>query len=158
MRVLFATIHFASNAPIRCPLRKVFSAFSDIEKKRKWFAVSASTEAELYESNFEVGGSERARYRFGPDTPFPGESFGMEGIYLDIQENSRIVSASTMAMRGRPFSASLVTFEFKPNANGTELLTTHQGAFFEGSDGPTMREAGWEIILSQLDIAIAAMI
>ena len=29
-------------------------------------------------------------------------------------------------------------------------IFTHQGAFFEGADGPEMREAGWRKLLDQL--------
>jgi len=48
------------------------------------------------------------------------------------------------------FSASLVTFEFLPSETGTDLIVTHQGAFFEGADGPEMREAGWRKLLDRL--------
>ena len=34
------------------------------------------------------------------------------------------------------------------------MVFTHQAAFFEGSDGPQMRKAGWEAILSRLDRAV----
>jgi uncharacterized protein YndB with AHSA1/START domain len=44
----------------------------------------------------------------------------------------------------------LVTFELAPSEAGTDLLFTHQGAFFEGADGPKMREEGWREILDQL--------
>jgi hypothetical protein len=34
---------------------------------------------------------------------------------------------------------------------GTELILTHQGAFFEGADGPEMREEGWRKLLERLN-------
>jgi hypothetical protein len=48
-----------------------------------------------------------------------------------------------MAMADRRISASLVTIEFLATDKGTDLIRTHQGTFFEGADGPQMREAGW---------------
>ena len=62
----------------------------------------------------------------------------------------RIVTASTMPLGDRRISASLVTLEFLPAENGTDLICTHQGAFFEGADGPQMREGGWRHLLEQL--------
>ena len=58
--------------------------------------------------------------------------------------------ASTMAMDGRRFSSSLVTFELLPTESGTDLILTHQGAFFEGADGPQMREQGWNRLMDRL--------
>jgi uncharacterized protein YndB with AHSA1/START domain len=55
-----------------------------------------------------------------------------------------------MTLGDRRISASLVTVEFLPTDRGTDLICTHQGAFFEGADGPQMREAGWRHLLEQL--------
>jgi hypothetical protein len=55
-----------------------------------------------------------------------------------------------MAIDGKCISASLATVEFLPSEDGTDVIFTHQGAFFEGSDGPQMREAGWRKLLSRL--------
>jgi uncharacterized protein YndB with AHSA1/START domain len=55
-----------------------------------------------------------------------------------------------MTLGDHRISSSLVTFEFLPIATGTELRLTHQGAFYEGSDGPKMREDGWRKILDRL--------
>jgi uncharacterized protein YndB with AHSA1/START domain len=40
--------------------------------------------------------------------------------------------------------------EFLATEKGTDLICTHQGAFFEGADGPQIREAGWRQLLDQL--------
>jgi hypothetical protein len=40
--------------------------------------------------------------------------------------------------------------EFLSSDSGTKLVFTDQGAFFEGSDGPKMREEGWSHILDGL--------
>ena len=70
--------------------------------------------------------------------------------YLDIVPNRRVVFASTMALGEKCISASLGTVEFLASSKGTDLIFRHQGAFFEGSDGPEMREEGWRKLFDQL--------
>ena len=128
----------------------VFTAFSDPVRKRRWFAEGESHEVEEFRMDFRVGGTERSRYRSKEGTPFQRVALTNEGSYLDIVPNRCVVTASTMALGSKRISASLVTFEFLPTENGTDLICTHQGAFFEGADGPQMREAGWRKLLEQL--------
>jgi uncharacterized protein YndB with AHSA1/START domain len=129
----------------------VFAAFADPAKKRRWFAEGAkSHDVEEFEMDFRVGGSEHARYRFKEGTPFPGTALTNDGSYQDIVPNRRVVIAHNMALGDKRISASLVTFELLPTEKGTALIFTHQAAFFEGSDGPEMREDGWRKLLDQL--------
>ena len=129
---------------------RVFSAFADAAKKRRWFAEGEMHVVEEFTSDFRVGGVERLRYRFKEGTPFPGVELTNQGTYQEIVPNRRIVSASTMAFGDKPFSASLVTVELVPTDKGTDLICTHQGAFFEGADGPQIREAGWRKLIDNL--------
>jgi uncharacterized protein YndB with AHSA1/START domain len=55
-----------------------------------------------------------------------------------------------MKMNDRLISSSQVTFELVPTDKGTDLILTHQDAFFEGSDGPEMRDRGWNVLLDKL--------
>jgi uncharacterized protein YndB with AHSA1/START domain len=128
----------------------VFAAFADAAKKRRWFAESESHEIEEFEMDFRVGGLERARYRFKEGTPFNGVALANEGSYQDIVPNGRVVTASTMTLGCKRISASLVTIELLPTDQGTDLICTHQGAFFEGADGPQMREDGWRKLFDRL--------
>ena len=41
------------------------------------------------------------------------------------------------------------------SGDATVLILTHQGAFFEGSDGPQMRKGGWEHLLDRLGASLA---
>jgi uncharacterized protein YndB with AHSA1/START domain len=75
--------------------------------------------------------------------------------FQDIVPNRRIVSASTMDLADKRISASLFTFEFLQTDKGTDLIFTHQGTFFEGSDGPQMREAGWRTLFENLASELA---
>jgi len=137
------------------PPEAVFAAFADPGKKRRWFAEGGSTDVESFEMDFRVGGIERTQYRFKEGTPFPGVELTNVGSYHDIVENQRIVTASTMALGGRRISTSLVTIELLPTESGTDLICTHQGAFFEGADGPEMRQDGWRKLLDILATALA---
>lgn len=134
--------------------RGVFSAFADPGKKRRWFAESESHDVEEFELDFRVGGAERARYRFKEGTPFPGVTLIHEGSYLDIVADQRVVISSTMTFGDKRISASLVTLELLPTDKGTDLVCTHQGAFFEGADGPQIREAGWRKLLEKLGVEL----
>ena len=55
-----------------------------------------------------------------------------------------------MTIADHCISVSLVTIELLPTASGTDLLCTHQGAFFEHSDGPERRQQGWSVLLDKL--------
>ena len=100
--------------------------------------------------DFRVGGKEEARYLFKPGTPIAGLTILNDGIYHDIVPGKRVVAGYSMSLGGTRISASLVTFELLPAEQGTDLILTHQGAFFEGSDTPQMREGGWRKLLDNL--------
>ncbi len=128
---------------------RVFAAFSDPAKKRRWFS-GDQRDTESYELDFRVGGTEHTQYRFKPGTQFAGAILSNHTTYQDIVPNRRIVFAYTMSMADHRFSASLATIELAPNGTGTTLIFTEQGAYFENSDGPDLRRAGWEGLLAKL--------
>jgi uncharacterized protein YndB with AHSA1/START domain len=129
---------------------RVFAAFADPARKRRWFVDGGGHEVEHYEMDFRVGGKERARFRFKDGTPLKGVACTNDTSYQDIVPNRRVVFASTMAIGEKCISASLATVELLPSETGTSLIFTHQGAFFEGADGPEMREEGWRKLLERL--------
>ena len=135
---------------------RVFAAFADPAKKRRWFAEGDHHDIEQFEMDFRAGGVETARYRMNANTPFPGTVLSSDGSYQDIVRNRRVVIASTMSLGDKCISASLVTFEFLPTDKGTDLIFTHQAAFFEGADGPQMREAGWRKLLDKLTVELGS--
>jgi uncharacterized protein YndB with AHSA1/START domain len=69
---------------------------------------------------------------------------------MDIEQDRRIVFAYTMTVGEKRISASLATVELVAVGEGTRLTYTEQGAFFEGADGPQLREAGWSALLEKL--------
>jgi len=134
---------------------QVFAALADPAKRRRWLLEGQSHEVEHFEMDFRVGGHERGLLRFGPDTPFPGTLLTREGDFQDIVLNERIVSSSSMKIGDRRISVSLETYDLLATGKGTELIFTHQAAFFEGADGPGMREDGWRKLLGKLEAEIA---
>jgi uncharacterized protein YndB with AHSA1/START domain len=135
---------------------KVFAAFADAQKKRRWFVESPSQTVESYELNFETGGIEKVVSKFTEGLPVVGGlSYETEGLYLEIQANRRFVVAQKMRIGGKCISAALCTVELLKTERGTDLLFTHQAAFFEGADGPEMRKRGWEKLFEQLEGELA---
>jgi uncharacterized protein YndB with AHSA1/START domain len=137
------------------PVERVFAAFADGAKKRRWFAEGDSHTTESYSLDFRVGGKERMQYRFKENSPLPGMLLTNEGEFQDIVPDERVVESMSMMLGGNRISASLVTIEFLATETGTDLICTHQGAFFEGSDGPQMREAGWRVLFDKLGKELA---
>ena len=134
---------------------RVFAAFADPTKKRRWFADGEGPKAEEFEMDFRVGGNERTRRRLGKNTPFDGAVLTNHSNYQDIVPNRRVVFAYTMTLGDNRISASLATVELLPTEKGTDLVFTDQGAYFEGADGPQMRENGWRNLLERLGKELA---
>ncbi len=132
------------------PAAVVFAALSDANKIRQWMASSEHSELLEFRSAFREGGTQILKYKMKPGTPIAGALITNQGLFQHIVSDERIVVASTMKMGDRIFSASQVTFELVPTEAGTDLIITHQGAFFEGSDGPAMREEGWNKLADNL--------
>jgi uncharacterized protein YndB with AHSA1/START domain len=128
---------------------RVFAAFSDPAKKRRWFSGDKEFEPGEFEMDFRVGGSERSSFRA------QGVTCTNDTVYRDIVPNRRIVMAYTMTLGDRRISSSHATVELISEGQGTDLTFTEQAAFFEGADGPQMREQGWRKLLDQLARALA---
>lgn len=131
----------------RCPAH-VFSAWSDPDKKRKWFASPASKAA--YTLDFRVGGRE-----YGAFDSDMGRHEN-ETRYFKIVADELIVFAYSMALNGRVHSVSLVTVRFADEGGGTRLVYTEQMCVIEPSDGAPGREHGWAALLDGMEKVIDA--
>jgi uncharacterized protein YndB with AHSA1/START domain len=138
------------------PPERVFAAFSDPAKKRRWSADGEGKQVDSYGMDFRVGGREHYASSFKDGHPLAGRTLKSENIYRNIVPNRRIIFTSTMALEENQFSISLGTIELLPSEKGTDLILTFQSAFLEGADGPEMREAGWRSLLEKLARELAA--
>lgn len=135
---------------------RVFAAFSDPAKKRRWFAEGEHHTVESYDLDFREGGTENYSSRFHEGTPIAGLMLTNESSFQNIVPNRRLVFTSTIWLAERCMSISLATVELHPLEKGTDLTLTFQSAFLEGSDGPAMREAGWGTLLDKLAVELSA--
>jgi len=135
---------------------RVFAAFSDKAIKTRWYADGRDLAVDQFDMDFRTGGRDVARFRMGEKTPFPGTELIYNITYQDIVPNRRLVYAYSLSFAGKIISASLVTFELEPAENGTALQFTEQGAYFEGADGPQIRQQGWNTLLDKLGAAVKA--
>ena len=147
-RATHATIVIERNFPV--PPERVFAAFSDPAKKKKWFAEGEGFRIDSYQLDFRVGGREITRMHFADFPACTNDTY-----FLVIIPNHRIVFAYTMTIGGAAFSSSHATIELSATSDGTNMLFTEQAAFFEKSDGPKMREDGWRKLFDQLARALA---
>jgi uncharacterized protein YndB with AHSA1/START domain len=136
------------------PPERVFAAFAQPARKRRWYA-EGDHEIQEFEMEFRVGGSERFRYRFKEGHPLAGSEISNESNYEDIVPEKRIVMASKMSLNGKPITVMLATFEFQSSSTGTALVLTHQAAYLEWPGGAQMIESGWRSLLSRLENDLA---
>lgn len=137
---------------------RVFAAFADGTIKRRWYADGHGSNVTEHTLDFRVGGLEKTRFVFAggpPGAPPPGTQIGNDTTYLDIVANERVVFAYVMTIGDYRMSASLATVTLHPAGNGTKLVFTEQGTYFERADGAKMREGGWTELLKSLEGELA---
>ena len=115
----------------------VFRAFSDSDRKRRWFAEGEGWQVEKFTSDFRSSGHETSRFRYAGGPPITTDT-----RYLDIVPDERLVFSYVMTIDGRPSSASLASVELFSTQGGTRLIYTEQGQYFDGGDQALQREIG----------------
>jgi uncharacterized protein YndB with AHSA1/START domain len=125
---------------------RVFAAWADPEAKARWFAGADDEEFEL---DFRIDGREISR---GGADGGPVSAF--DARYQNIVPGQRIVYAYKMHLDETLISVSLATVELKPEASGTRLIFTEQGAFLDGHDEPRQREQGTGSLLDALGVEL----
>ncbi|MFG1359661.1 SRPBCC family protein [Xanthobacter pseudotagetidis] len=123
----------------------VFAAIASPSAKRRWLVEGEGFEVVSYEPGFGAGAFERSSFRFKG-----GPLVRNDTVYLDVNENRRIIFAYSMSLEGTPMSSSLVTMLLEPAPGGTRLTLTEQGAYLEGFDDVAGREQGTRELLERL--------
>lgn len=126
---------------------RVFAAWADGAAKQTWMNDPdfKSDGESTYELDFQVGGHER----FGGIAP-DGTSHSYDALIYDIVPDHRIVYSYEMYLAGERISVSVTTVQMAPEAGGTRLTYTEQGAFLDGLDKPELREEGTRFLLGNL--------
>jgi uncharacterized protein YndB with AHSA1/START domain len=124
---------------------RVFQAFAQSESKAKWFSGPEAWVAHKREFDFRVGGREVLS---GGPKGKPPHTF--EARYFDIVANQRIVYAYDMYVGEQKLSVSLATIELVAQGKGTRLTMTEQGAYLDGVEDGSQREAGTKELLEKL--------
>jgi uncharacterized protein YndB with AHSA1/START domain len=121
---------FAIERTYKASPARVFDAWQDPAKKRRWFVEGEGFVIDSYELDFRELGFERTRFRHGG-----GPAMTCETVFHDIVPNARIVASYGMTLDGKRFSVSLSTLVLEAHGTGTRVRYTEQGAYFEGA-GP----------------------
>lgn len=125
---------------------QTFSAFADPKLKGQWFSAPDHFENRAWELDFRVGGGELNRGTV-PDGP----TYTFTSRFHEIATDERIVFAYDMHADETLMSVSLTTIQFLAGPdNGTRLVFTEQGVFFDGLDEPAAREHGTGELLAAL--------
>jgi uncharacterized protein YndB with AHSA1/START domain len=124
------------------PVAAVYAAWADPQQMKHWMAPSDAFGSTDVTADLRVGG----RYRIVMRAP-DGEIHAVSGVFREIQPERRIVF--TWAWQSTPERESLVTVEFRPAGDGTELLLTHD-RFFD-SQARDRHQQGWTGCLGRLE-------
>jgi uncharacterized protein YndB with AHSA1/START domain len=124
---------------------RVFSAWADVEARKRWSAPADNIRIEYEEADFREGGRDLSR------CIEPGNDDYVATVhYIDIKRDQRIFFVEDIAHGKRRVSAALITVELTPKGVGTHLLLTMQIASFDGSNMEQGYQFGWSAALDNL--------
>jgi uncharacterized protein YndB with AHSA1/START domain len=126
---------------LRAPPAKVFAAWSDPEKVKRWMGPGEG-KALSVECDLRVGG----RYRWVMQSA-DGEVHDVSGVYREVIADEKLVF--TWAWKTTPERESLVTVQLKPDGDGTLLTLTHEQFFDEAARD--RHQYGWNGALDKME-------
>lgn len=124
---------------------QVFSAFAEPALRERWFANPGNWSDAEWELDFRVGGGERSA-----GGASAGRHNEFRSRFHDIVAGERIVYSYDLFHDRRLISVSLTTIELSAAGDGTRLLYTEQGAFFDDPEAAAAREHGSGKLLDRL--------
>jgi uncharacterized protein YndB with AHSA1/START domain len=126
---------------IKAPPAKVFAAWTDPEKVKRWMG-PGDVKVLFSECDPRTGG----RYRWLMQAP-SGEQHDVSGVYREVVANEKLVF--TWAWKSTPERESLVTVEIRPDGEGSLLTLTHE-QFFD-TDARDRHQHGWNGALDKME-------
>lgn len=135
---------------LSAPPARVFAAWADPTKKRRWFVCEPAWRVEHHELDLRVGGVERNRV-VEPD----GTVHALDARYFDVVPDERIVYAYALDLDGVRISVSLVTVTFAADGGGTCMTFVEQVTFLDGRGDLDERRHGTELGLDGLVLELS---
>jgi uncharacterized protein YndB with AHSA1/START domain len=120
---------------LRASPQKVYAAWTHAENLIQWFAAQAEPGSVKADLDVRVGG----RYRISFTNQDNGEYHEVGGLYREVVPDARL--QFTWAWHSTPERESLVTIEFKPDADGTLMI--FQQEQFADQAARDNHERGW---------------
>jgi uncharacterized protein YndB with AHSA1/START domain len=128
---------------VAAPREEVFRAWTDRERLKQWFGPGEFTipEAEL---DVRPGGA----YLIVMQSP-NGDRLRLKGAYREIEPPERLVFTWSWGLMWDGAPDSLVTIEFRPAGDATEVILTHGD--FGSDDELAPYQGGWDSGLDKLE-------
>ena len=123
------------------PVAAVWAAWTDPKQMKQWMGPNDAPRESEVTTDVRVGG----RYRIVMHSP-DGETHRVGGVYREVVLNKRLVY--TWAWESTPERESLVTVEFKPTGEGTEVVLAHHR--FADTQARDKHQQGWIVCLDRL--------
>ena len=121
---------------------ELFAAWTQEEGLKQWWGPKGFTTSKV-EMDSRVGGKYRVEMQ-----PPEGESFHLNGEFLEITPPERLVCAFQWERGDWEYPETLLTVEFLERGDGAELLLTHEG--FPDENMREEHETGWGECLDRL--------
>ena len=132
----------------KAPPAKVFAAFTDPEKVKRWFG-PGEMKGVIGETDARAGGG----YRWVMESPV-GQRRAVGGVFREVVPDEKLVF--TWAWKTEPpdiSHESLVTVLFKADGDGTLLTLIHENLFDD--DSRNGHQQGWIGALDKLEKVVA---
>lgn len=129
------------------PLKNVFAAFSQENRKAQWFTGPADARVQERKVDCRTGGSEvlDVRWASGTVTRF-------EARYHRVEEGARIVYSYDLFIDGALFSTSLADVTFKSDEQGTLVTFAETTSYFTDADLGDMTDSRLHGTKAQYDM------
>jgi uncharacterized protein YndB with AHSA1/START domain len=128
---------------LRASPQKVYAAWTHAENLIQWFAAQAKPGSVKADLDVRVGG----RYRISFTNQDNDEHHEVGGLYREVVPDARL--QFTWAWHSTPERESLVTIEFKPDADGTLMIFRQEQ--FADQAARDNHERGWNKFFDVLE-------